>query len=363
MKILVIYHALQMGGVDSVVAKQVNWWAENGYDVTLALFANEKTPQHYSMHPGVNTIYMDIFDSSDSPINRIKNILQRHWTIRQTVKKQSPDIIISHVDTVNIRVLLSTIGLPIPIVVVEHTDPVQYDLGRIWGILRKAMYKRAAHVIVLNEHMRKYFTRFLNPEQVEAFPNPIPLPSRSTHTPRNSEILYLGRLSQEKGVAILIRAFALTKTTGWTLILAGDGPDKSELKELVRSLGIKDKTVFLGPIKDVFQQLDRAGIYVLPSFYEGFPMALSEAMVSGAPCLATRTHGALAIIRDDINGILTPIGDPKSMAEKLDMLMQSPLLRNALEKAAIELRDYVGIDKVMGKWNALLDNLTAKKAP
>ncbi len=361
MRILLIYHALQMGGVDSVVAKHVNHWAAHGQDITLALFSAPGSPAHYALHPGVRVLHLDLFSSGGSPLKRLTAAVRRHLKLRRTIRETAPDMVVSHVDAVNARVLLAARGLKIPVVVTEHTDPNVFRPPWPWSWLRRMLYPGAAKVVVLNRVMREYFLGYLPGDNVLIIPNPLDLGPLDVERDETRTILYLGRLAPEKGVDVLIRAFACCRQEGWSLNIAGDGPLRSQLEGLSRELGVEDDVHFLGSIQDVGPLLARAAIFALPSHFEGFPMALSEAMVCGVPPVATETSGATNLIRDNENGLLSPVGDHLEFSKRLDRLMADDTLRRRLGNAAQRLREVVSIDSVMAQWNQTLRSVRRQK--
>ncbi|MDQ7834271.1 MAG: glycosyltransferase [Humidesulfovibrio sp.] len=360
MKVLLIYHSLGMGGVGSVVANMVNHWGANGADITLALFAEKNAPRHQVIHPNVRIIFMDLFAEPASSLDRIMKACQRHLKLRQTIKRLAPDVIVSHVDTVNIRVLLASVGLGIPVVAFEHTDPSHYALAPLWEWLRRQIYRFAARVVVLNQSVRDYFLRYPGPPTVEVFPNPIPLPEFPLTIERQTSVLYLGRLSEEKGVALLLHAFALAATGDWKLVLAGDGPERANLEALADDLSITNRTIFLGMVKEVPALLFSASIFALPSKLEGFPMALGEAMSCGLPPVVTATSGALGLVQDGRNGLISPVGDAPALGRNLARLMADAQLRCEMGKAAQDIRKVVGVEAVMARWDTLLTQLSSR---
>jgi len=134
----------------------------------------------------------------------------------------------------------------------------------------------------------------------------------------------VGRLSREKGQAVLVRAFALAKNRfglgGARLVIVGDGPDRSGLQTLARDLGIAGQTRFVGYQKATGDYYEAMDLLVLPSFSEGLPNAVLEAMALGTPVLATRVGGVGEIISDQANGWLVEPGLPEAMGRSLARL-------------------------------------------
>lgn len=136
-------------------------------------------------------------------------------------------------------------------------------------------------------------------------------------------LLFVGRLVPDKGLDVLLRAWALTlgrDSGGWRLRLVGEGAQFAALAELARALSIADSVDFVGELESVDEELRRADASVLPSLREGLSNALLEAMAASLPVVATRVSGSEDFIRSGHNGWLCEPGDIDSLAEALSAL-------------------------------------------
>ncbi len=162
---------------------------------------------------------------------------------------------------------------------------------------------------------------------------------------RNStkgQFLFVGRLAEKKGAAVLVRALAAVP--GATLVVVGDGPDRAMLAALTRELRLDDRVRFLGAQGrvEVARQLREAYALVVPSLVaadgdaEGTSVALSEGVAAGVPVIASRTGGPGERITDRVNGLLVEPDDPQSLAEALRWSLDHPdeLTRFAQEAPA-----------------------------
>lgn len=133
-------------------------------------------------------------------------------------------------------------------------------------------------------------------------------------------ILYVGRLAPVKGLGILIKAFSLLDDSkGKKLLIVGEGGIKDKLKRLCKELEVEDNIIFVGniPYEMVPKYLAAADVVVLPSWVEGNPKSLIEAMVMGKPIVATSVPGIVDLIKNRVSGILVPPGDPVSLAKAI----------------------------------------------
>ena len=118
----------------------------------------------------------------------------------------------------------------------------------------------------------------------------------------------VGRLSPEKGQTGLLRVFAQLRTghPDLTLRLVGDGPDRDALERLSQELSVGDAVTFAGrlPEPDTLVEIAKADLLVLPSFMEGLPIVLMEAMALGVPVIASRVAGIPELVVDGKTGLL-----------------------------------------------------------
>ncbi len=135
-------------------------------------------------------------------------------------------------------------------------------------------------------------------------------------------VLYVGRLTPQKDVPTLLKAFALTKD--YKLRILGEGFEKPKLQQMCKKLKIEDRVEFIHPYKDhrdMVKEIKSATILVLPSIRECFGIVPLESMAAGTPVISTRTDGPRDYIKNGKNGFLTEIGNEKELAKRIEELM------------------------------------------
>ncbi|MBA3921990.1 MAG: glycosyltransferase family 4 protein [Nostocaceae cyanobacterium] len=204
------------------------------------------------------------------------------------------------------------------------------------------VFRKCSGFIVLTNVWRNYYvpTLGLNEKQVFVLLNPAELPEQVPNRINSSKVklVFCGRIGRRKGAFDLINAFAqlpdeLRKHA--ELILAGDGEVEQAI-QLVESLNITDQVTFLGWI-DAQQRdalLEKADVFILPSYNEGLPLALIEAMAWGLPAIATPVSGIPEIVTSGVNGLLVNPGDIQQLAEAMQSLIEDENLRQNLGKVA-----------------------------
>ncbi len=162
-----------------------------------------------------------------------------------------------------------------------------------------------------------------------------PLDRADFDTPAEAPLLIaLGRLHEAKALDILLQA--LVEEPRAYLWIAGEGPQRGELESLSRTLGLADRTRFLGWRTDRKPLLQCADICVFPSRYEPFGTVILEAWAAGTPLIASRAAGAVEVVEADKTGLLVPIDDAPALAQAITRVIDSPDLAAQLVAAGRE---------------------------
>jgi glycosyltransferase involved in cell wall biosynthesis len=183
--------------------------------------------------------------------------------------------------------------------------------------LAGALLRRARVVIGVSEQLTKA-AHGAGARDARWIPNGVEIPPAGDEADP-PEVLFVGRLSEEKGIRELAQA-----TEGLNLVVAGDGP----LRDLVpNSFGFV-------PHDEAQTLIGRAAVVVLPSHREGLPMVLLEAMAHGRAIVATPVGGIPSLVEDGVTGVLVPQGDAQALREAITRLLENPELRRKLGVAA-----------------------------
>ena len=161
----------------------------------------------------------------------------------------------------------------------------------------------------------------------------------------------ISRLIHQKGIHVLLQAFAACNKThpSSSLVVVGDGPERSNLENLARKLGLGNRVHFLGYRSDVNKILPQFDIFTLPSFGEGFGLVLLEAMACSKPIVATNVMAIPEIVQQGESGLLVPVQDVSALIQALDTLIETPELRDRLGKAGFQrLKKEFTVERMVG---------------
>ena len=223
---------------------------------------------------------------------------------------------------------------------------------------------RAAHLVVPSEALRRLALGWGIPEQrITLVPNPVSapleLPSREQlrrkHGLDGPTLVFAGRLAPQKALDVALDALAQTPNV--RLLIAGDGPEESRLREHAAKLGLGDRARFLGaqPRSLVFELLRGADAALLTSNWENFPHMVVEALAVGTPVLATAVGGVSEIVRDGENGLLVLAGDVDGVASAIDRYFEDAGLRERLRAAASSSVEVYAADRIYERLGQILE--------
>lgn len=188
------------------------------------------------------------------------------------------------------------------------------ELARRLPVLWRWLLRRARVVIVASTALEEA-ARQLGARDVRVIPNGIALPETVVEPDEPPHILYVGRLSEEKGVRELAEA-----AKGLPLVVVGDGP----LRHL-----FPDAVGFVPPAQ-LGAWYDRAAIVVVPSRREGYGVVAREAMAHGRPVVATAVGGLLDVVEHEVSGLLVPAMEVAVLREALERLLLDATCRRQL---------------------------------
>jgi glycosyltransferase involved in cell wall biosynthesis len=175
----------------------------------------------------------------------------------------------------------------------------------------------------------------LNGIRVHAFANGLNRPDLRAEIAgdaNRSIVLTPARLDPLKGHSTLLSA--AVRLPDVVLAFAGDGPERDTLAQQAAELGIAERVRFLGFRSDINDLLATCDLVALPPLFDGYPLALMEAMAAGKPVITTSAGGQAEMVRNGETGVVVPPGDPTALADALHLLLTDRALAKRLARAA-----------------------------
>ena len=206
----------------------------------------------------------------------------------------------------------------------------QHDVRKAFGLADK--------VLVLSEEWRNYFAENVcDLSKIVVLHNAVTIPDTPCSPGSQKNILFLGRLDENKSPDLLLRAAKdlVALFPEMKLYFAGDG-DVEQFRGLASDLGVLENCKFCGWISgdEKDRLFSEAALLCLPSKHEGMPMSIIEAMARGIPVIATPVGGIPELIEDGVEGKLVPVGDERALSNALIELLSSSQTRALLGNAA-----------------------------
>jgi len=238
-------------------------------------------------------------------------------------------------------IVLTPHGAGAPSPTYKISSKLYWSLGIPLKVLRSA-----DNLITVTPLQKKVFSRVCDEQKISMISEAVP-PHYFVNEPSFLEddklkILFIGRIIQEKGVKDLLYAVnSISKMLNNQVELRCIGPDYGFMQEalkIIKDLNLENTVNMLGLLSEdqKIQNLNWCDVLVLPSYYEAFGIPIVEAMAHAKPVIATKTIGAMSLIRHNETGFLVNFGNPKGIADRLMQFLNNPKLKFQMGKKALK---------------------------
>jgi glycosyltransferase involved in cell wall biosynthesis len=239
--------------------------------------------------------------------------------------------------------MLAALALRRPVILQLHSGGwtrFYEDAGSPARALLRWLFAHAACVVAPSEAQRGWVRGVCREARAVCLPPAITCPAISNYDAvRPRVVVFLGRLDAQKGLYDLLQALASVRPAvpGLRLVCAGEG-DRAAVTANAERLGIAEAVKFTGWVGPSGKRalLETAAVLVLPSYAEGMPMSVLEAMAAGVPVVATPVGGVTEVVVDGVSGLLAAPGDTATLARQLRSVLTDPALGARLGAAGRE---------------------------
>jgi glycosyltransferase involved in cell wall biosynthesis len=355
------------GGLERICIDLMNALVARGHSIALMTWDNAGAKTHYPLDGRIQWFKLDIGDPDVTAGMSTKAARLKRF--RRFVATFDPDVIIGFQSGAALFSRLATIGMGKKIVAAERVSP------DMWRYVRTRFIDRVSDIysLVLADRVTVQFPEYIDKyprvlrRRMVAIHNPVhrPKPVQDAVDVGDSKVLlYVARLCFQKNQTMLIEAFARIseRFPDWKLVLVGDGEYAELLRKKVSEMGLAERVVFCGAVKNVEAWYQVAQIVAFPSLFEGFPNALSESLAWGLPCVGLKnTLGVNALIDDGVNGVLTE-GDAEAFSAGLAALMSDKPRRDRMGQNAKRICEAYLPEHSYSLWEALITDLASCRA-
>lgn len=293
MKILHVITGLGIGGAERVLLDLSGEMVRQGHDVKIVSLFNDISAAARGVEPGVQIATLGITKSPTTWGPGVLGYLNE-------LRRGSYAVVHAHMFHALVLAIIGKIfGVySVPLVFTSHSSLV---LGRARQfLLWSTRGLRSADVVFSrDQHVR------LNSERCAVIPNGVlgranpPGPRKAPESPGRWIFLNVARFSEPKNQLELVRQFAMLRVESSELWLVGDGPLREGVESAAKMLGVADRIRFLGERNDVMELLTKAHVFVLSSKWEGLPIVLLEAGITGVPVISTPVGSVPELLADD----------------------------------------------------------------
>lgn len=373
------------GGAERVVIDVARAMSARGFEVSIVTFESRKSAPGYN----VGQIKVsNLFPLARAPsprssptsrlealVKRLPNVLPLTWlkwrlthgaferALRRMIRSDAPDVMIAFLPPAitaaayaaegsSTRVIGSTHNVPDR----DFGDSNRWDQNPYSRQRTRDALKRLDRIFVLLPEFRDWFAKDLH-ARIRVMPNAIGKLNDTgvADASRSKTVLGVGRLTTIKRFDLLIKAFAQIAADfpDWSVRIFGEGPEAVPLQALIAELNVGSQVSLAGVTQNIGPEYDRAAVLCHPSEFEGFGLAVAEAMAHGTPAIGFEDcPGVNSLVQDGKNGLLIAVTpDPVgALASALRTLLSNKALRQRLGAAATEISKTYAPDLLYAEW-------------
>lgn len=348
MRIMFVCDTMGSGGAERVISILSNSFVSKEHDVSILMIGSDASKPFYSLNNKIELLYLS---------NEKLGFFKKAKKIKKIIIENKPDIVISFLSYVCIYVWWALKRTKIPYIVSERNDP--NHRGRLKQYLLNKSFKKAKGCVFQTEDALNWYKKISKNKSI-IIHNPVNLDYCQVDVSKvKNQILYVGRLNEQKNCSLLINAFKLfeQKHPEYTFKMYGNGPLESELKKQVVDNDLTNK-VFINPSSKTWQEDEcDSAMFVLGSRFEGMPNVLAEALSLGIPSVSTDcTIGGPKELKKIFPNLLVLSKDdePSNFANAMEEALM-------IKRLAPEIPEELKEENIVNKWLSFIDKVLVGK--
>ncbi len=369
-KILVFIPNLGTGGAERVVVNLLGGLDRKRFDLYLVVVEMKESVFLEQLPPDVELIN---FNKS--------NVRFAIAPLARLIRNLNPDLILSNMSHANIAawLALKLSRATAKIIMVEHgiiSKEFTVSISSMLKYLMKFVYPRSDKVVAVSSGTANdlSISLKLNRQKIDVIYNPIVFPEIEPYSKEiiddpfliDKKFLYIvsvGSLKLAKDYPTLLKAFRIVRDElDINLLILGDGPLRMELTILAKKLNLSNNVYFLGVQRNPFKYMRNARLLVLSSEWESFGNVVVEAMACECPVVSTDCIGPREILAGGEFGLLTPVGDPKDLAQSILRVLTQPELAEKLITQGKKRSSDFSVDKIARNYEDLFYNVLSEES-
>lgn len=352
MKLFIIIPTLKQGGAERVSSELASHFSNKGVEVHLVLLA-----QADNFYEVANSVHIHRLGFvNHGKLKKVISEIKVFFKLRSLLRQYKPDSVLSFMDKFNIFTILASFFLNLKVFISDRSNP-NLKLSPLILVSKKIIYPLSCGIIAQTALAKNTLLDITNHKNIVVIPNPVKEVRLFPNIKKEKIILNVGRLVDEKGQKYLLEAFSKLNLQDWKLVILGEGPLRKDLENLILTLGLTNNVVLPGAVNNVDEWFAKSSIFAFTSISEGFPNALIEAMAAGLPCVSFDCEaGPRDIIKNGINGFLVEERNISELVEKIQSLIDDPILSEKISKNAINVRERYNLNSIGSKYFSFIIN-------
>lgn len=326
-RVLLAIGSLSGGGAERVVSVWANQLANAGYDVNIFVFI--RRDNEYFVSDKVKIYALE--DKRGCSDIQLKRKFKHYVALRKILRKIKPEYIISFLDSIQITMFLTTIGMRVHRIETIRVNPWMWFKNLDWK--RKQLLFlcfRFSHAIIAQTQSQTAWLSANNRKKAVVIPNPISVvyntSYKAKYTSHAISFIAAGRIAPQKNYKMMIDSFAETIKQHPNVLLkifgTGDNEYVQTIQTYIIQKGLDNHIKLMGRSLHIEEEYRKSDVFLMTSNYEGLPNALMEAMASRLICISTDCQtGPQDLIENGINGYLVPVGDVDALISAINKVI------------------------------------------
>jgi len=369
-KILYLITDLKLGGAQTVLLHILGHLDKNRFQPSVACLFGGDLP----VGDNLRSMGITVTDLGMTNWWRLDSL----WRLYRLLRREAPIILHSSLFHANLAARLVGRLARTPVIItwrqnISLGSPIRESINRLTGwmddhVVAVSGLTRLAELKLAGRPKNKVSVIYncIDTDRFKPRENNVRAQMRtSLNLPHEAFVCgWVGRLHPQKGIPVLLNAFdpVLAKIPEAKLVLIGEGELSNDLKTQAQSLGLSRSVLFTGARTDIPDALAAMDIFILPSNWEGLPLALLEAMSAGLPTVAARVGGIPEVVIEGQTGLLVPPEDPQALTAAIVRLGQDKNMRHRMGQAGRKrVIEHFSAGPITKSLEALYENLESTK--
>ena len=377
MKILYAVGAVNLsGGYDRIIIEKANYLAEHDHDVIITVASHALAKPYYLISEKVRLIDFNI-DFHQQYRHGLFYRAYLYFSLMRQYRQATENLL--YVERPD--VVISTLGRELDFIteikdgsikigeshiakdyvrnlhLMEQRGFIYRMIASYWRKKIDHKVKKLSALVLLTQHDANSWKGLT---KTVVIPNSLPFYPSYGSSCENKQVIFVGRLNEQKGLEYLIDTWAKVnrKHPDWVLHMYGEGEQKQMLLQMIKEAGLERAVIVHQPTPRIMEKYLESSVFLLTSRFEGLPMVLIEAMACGLPVVSFDCPwGPADIIRDGEDGFLVEYLNTDEAARRVCQLIENPELRKTMGmQARINVQRY-NRDVVMKQWTDLFESL------